>query len=77
MRSSMVICTVEVKRALAADGREARRKEPTCGRLVVQRWRPGYVDLKAPMPKESEATSTWQGGPGAQDGYTMAEDRKI
>ncbi|CAL1130382.1 unnamed protein product [Cladocopium goreaui] len=67
----------QVKRALAADGREARRKvkletfghirvlryeEPTCGRLVVQRWRPGYVDLKAPMPKESEATSTWQGG---------------
>ena len=22
-------------------------QEPTCGRLVVQRWRPGYVDLKA------------------------------
>ena len=67
----------QAKRALAADGREARRKvkletfghirvlryeEPTCGRLVVQRWRPGYVDLKASVVKESEADSTWQGG---------------
>ncbi|CAJ1411262.1 unnamed protein product, partial [Effrenium voratum] len=64
-------------RALAAD-REHRRKvklqtldrirvlryeDPSAGRLVVQRWRPGYVDLKVSLPKEpASPNGSWQGG---------------
>ena len=34
-------------------------QEPTCGRLVVQRWRPGYVDLKAAQGEADPDGSGW------------------